>query len=201
MPKAQSLTKRIKTQRTPLILQRDYPDNLEPVCCYCEQRFIENHPLWKRTWEHLNNDNTCEESWNLSWAHWKCNEDKVYSIDFQIIAQEIIKKNKKWDADNDFELSSERENKIDQNIHSEIDLSTTHFQVATEYLAEKINCENYSIPLEDTIYCIVGRCREKTNHGSHQSVRAYLKELTCSEGSYRMDKKEGKYHIFRNNLN
>jgi hypothetical protein len=210
MPLAKSLTKRIKAQRTPHIIERDHPnsklsvdnpDYQEPVCCYCEQRFLSEHILWRRTWEHLDNNKENEELWNLSWAHWHCNEKKKNNADDQIRAREMIKKNQRWQENHDFELSSERENKTDQNIQSEIELSTTHFQVTTEYLAEKINRENYSITLEDAIYCIVARCRRKTGHGSQQAVRSYLKELTCSEGSYRREKIDGKNHLIRNNLN
>ncbi len=207
MPVAKSLTIRIKKQRTPLVLKRDYPLSLlyledpcyeEPTCCYCEQRFILGHTLWKKTWEHLNNDKTCEYLWNLAWAHWKCNQDKMHdNFDLQFLAQDIIRKNKEWEANHDFELSSEREKITDTHPHTEIDLNIAHSQVATEYLAEKINNTNPQYPEEDAIYSIVTRCRRLTGHGSAQAVRGYLKELTCSENKYAIEKVKGKKFIIR----
>ncbi len=93
---ARSLTSSVKAKRTPLIIERDYPNGEEPTCCYCEQRFINNTSKWKKTWEHLDNDETNEELWNLMWAHWYCNQKKKYFIDYQIMAQDLIKKNQEW---------------------------------------------------------------------------------------------------------
>lgn len=208
MPPAKSLTKRIKAQRTPFILERDYPksslhpsdpDYEEPVCCYCEQRFIEGHTLWHKTWEHLDNNKENEELWNLKWAHWKCNEDKIYSGELQSIAKDLIQENKKWEEQHDFELSSERESDkpTAAQPHFEADINTAHFQVTSEFLAEKIHEKNPLYELEDAIYSIVTRCRKKTGHGSHQSVRGYIKELCCTENKYEIEKKGGTKFIKR----
>lgn len=206
MPSPKSITRRIIAQRTPLVLERDYPLSLlhpedpeyeEPVCCYCEQRFISGHKLWHKTWEHLDNDKTNQALWDLSWSHWHCNEKKKNDTDLQIQARDIIKKNREWEANYDFESASEREKTTDTQPHTEIDLSIAHFKVATEYLAEKINGVNPRYPLEDSIYSIVTRCRTLTGHGSSQATRGYLKELTCSENKYEIEKKDGKKFIIR----
>ena len=62
---ARSLTSAIKAKRTPVIIERDYPNDKEYTCCFCEQRFLNNTVKWKKTWEHLDNDETNEELWNL----------------------------------------------------------------------------------------------------------------------------------------
>lgn len=197
MPPAKSLTKNIQAKRTPFIIERDYSDGEEYTCCFCEQRFLPGNTLWRRTWEHLDNKEENEELWNLSWAHWKCNEKKKTDADLQIQAREIIKKNKQWEETFDFESAREGERKIDTYTHTEMDLNIAHFKVTTEYLAEKIPEIGIHYPEEDAIYSIVARCRKLTGHGSHQSVRGYLKELTCSEGKYNCKKIDGVKQIFR----
>ena len=197
MPPAKSLTKNIQAKRTPLIIERDYPNGEEQTCCFCEQRFIDGDGVWHKTWEHLDNDKENEELWNLAWAHWHCNEKKRHDSDLQIQAREIIKKNQEWEENYDFESVREREREIDKEPKTEIDINVTHFKIATEFLAEKINEVNPRYPLEDAIYSIVTRCRKKTGHGSHQAVRGYLKELTCSENKYQMEEKDGKFIVRR----
>lgn len=179
------------------MLMRDYPEypEQECTCCYCEQRFIENHPLWKRTWEHLDNDKTNQELWNLAWAHFFCNNKKKNDPDLQIIAFELIQKNKKWQSTFDFESAREREKLAEPAEHTEIDLNTAHVQITTEFFAEKITGLNPSYPLGDAVYCIVLRCREETGHGSAQAVRNYINELCCSEGKYKIEGKKGKSYI------
>jgi len=197
MPQAKSLTKRIQAQRTPLIIERDYPNNEEYTCCYCEQRFIETHILWHRTWEHLDNNDENEELWNLAWAHWKCNQDKKIYAELQIQAREIIKKNKEWESNHDFESAREREIKSPTEEQTEIDLNVAHMQVTREFLAEKLPNYDSKYPLKDAIFCIVARCRKQTGHGSPQSVRNYIDELSCSEEHYNREKQNGKNYIFR----
>lgn len=195
---ARSLTVAVKSKRTPLIIERDYPNGEEFICCYCEQRFLKNNPLWKKTWEHLDNDETNQELWNLKWAHWYCNQKKKTFTDYHIIAREFIKKNQEWQNKFDFEEFL-RERKIKQPVeeHTEIELNIAHYEEATKFLAERLPDEDARHLLTDTINCISLRCRKKTGHGSSQSVRNYINELCCSEGNYKIQKISGKNYILR----
>lgn len=192
MPMAKSLTPRLKSLRTPLILIRDY-DNQEPTCIFCEQRFIQGSTKWMKTWEHLDGDVSNEELWNLAWAHNYCNNRKNGLIEFQVIAGDKIIENKKWESEFDFEgftRERERENKIIE--QTEIDLNVAHRQIVTEFLAEKLPENNSSWEFNDAINCITLRCETQTGHGSKQSVRNYLDVQSCSEGKYQKEKIKGK---------
>ncbi len=198
--RARSLTPAIKAKRTPLIIERDYPDGAEFTCCYCEQRFISGHPRWKKTWEHLDNHRENEELSNLKWAHKYCNIKKKTFTDYQIMAREFIKKNQEWQNAFDFEeFLRERKIKQPTEEQTEIELNTAHVQKTVEFLAEKITDEEPEYPLDDAIYCITARCRKETGHGSSQASRNYIKELCCSEGLYKIEKKRGKNYIVRRN--
>ena len=199
---ARSLTSSIKAKRTPSIIERDYPNDIEYTCCFCEQRFLNNTVKWKKTWEHLDNDETNEELWNLMWAHWDCNQKKKTCIDYQIMASNFIKKNQEWQNNFDFErFLRERKIKQPKEEHTEIELNTAHFQKTVEFLAEKITDEESKQLLNDTIYCIAARCRKETGHGSPQAVRNYLNELCCSEGLYKIEKNSGKNYIMKRTEN
>lgn len=195
---ARSLTVAIKARRTPLIIERDYPNDEEYTCCYCEQRFIKDHPIWKKTWEHLDNDQKNEELWNLMWAHKYCNIKKDTCIDYQIMARDFIKKNQEWQNTFDIEeFLRARKIKQPTEEHTEIELNTAHFQKTVEFLVEKIPDDESEYVLNDAIYCITARCRKETGHGSPQSVRNYLHELYCDEGKYKIVKKSGKNCIMK----
>jgi len=196
---ASSLTHAVQAKRRPLIIERDYPNGEEFTCCYCEQRFLNNTKKWKKTWEHLDNDETNEELWNLMWAHWYCNQKKKTSFtDYQIMARDFIKKNQEWQNTFDIEEFL-RERKIKQPIeeHTEIELNTAHYEETAKFFSEKLIDEESKYLLTDTIYCIVSRCRKKTGHGSAQAVRNYINELCCSEEIYKIEKISGKNYIFR----
>ena len=195
---ARSLTSSVKAKRTPLIIERDYPNGEEPTCCYCEQRFINNTSKWKKTWEHLDNDDTNEELWNLMWAHLYCNQIKKTFTDYQIMARELIKKNQEWQNVFDIEeFLRERKIKQPTQEHTEIDLNVRHWQITEQFLAEKLPDDQSKYLLTDAINCITLRCKKDTGHGSPQAVRNYLNTLACSEGPYKIEKIDGKNYIFR----
>ena len=192
---AKSLTKNIQAKRTPLIIERDYPDGEEQVCFFCEQRFIKDHIRGKKTWEHLDNNDENQELWNLAWAHFDCNEKKRTDPDSQIHAHEKIKQNKRWEKTYDFEYASEKKKNNDADEATEIDLNVAHRQIALEFLAEKLPNESEKWDFNDAISCIVLRCEKKTNHGSKQSIRNYLDVQACTEGKYRKEKISGTTYI------
>lgn len=197
MLQARSLTPKIKNMRTPYIIARDYPNGEEFTCRYCEQRFINTNFKWKRTWEHLNNDKENNELWNLAWAHWQCNQQKKNNPELQVMAHELIKRNKQWEEENDFEFARERKIKEPTEEQTEIDLNMAHHKITEEFLAEKLPDNNAKHTLSDAVNCIVLRCRKKTSHGSSQAVRNYLNVLSCSEGLYKVEKIDGKNYIMR----
>lgn len=201
MPQAKSLTRNIMAKRTPLILERDYPnsrlhiedpDYEEIVCCFCHQRFLEGNTKWRKTWEHLDNNKENEELWNLAWAHAYCNEKKRHDADLQIQARDLIKKNQAWEETFDFESAREREGENKTDEQTEIDLNVAHRQIVSEFLAERLPKENSTWDFTDAINCITLRCETQTGHGSKQSVRNYLDVQCCSEGKYLKEKSKGK---------
>lgn len=222
MPVAKSLTKRIIAQRTPLVLERDHfmsllhhtdPDYEEPVCCYCEQRFIPGHKLWYLTWEHLDNNDENQALWNLIWAHWYCNEQKKNDADLQIMAKAIIKKNQEWESNYDFELSRVRvgekkthtqtdiqiqakiRTKPDELTEGQINLvvnKITLSQLETELPLDSEKQIPYAELLADIHYLTI---QETGGRGSEPAARRALDAMTKSKYSNWEKKKLGKGNI------
>lgn len=55
-------------------------------CFYCEQRFIEHNPRYRRVFDHLNNNEHDNRVENLVLCHSYCNELKKKDLDWQILA-------------------------------------------------------------------------------------------------------------------
>ena len=195
--KAISLSPAIKTERYPLIIQRDYPNNSPQVCCFCRQEFINGDFTYKRTWEHLDGNDKNQDLVNLAFSHWRCNQLHKYSRVLKQKSVDLIQRNRNWEKQYDFESLRAREKTSTTNEPTEIDLNVAHNEITEDYLTELINGKNSRIQLTDSINCIALRCRKKTGHGSIPSVRNYLNILACSEGEYKIEKIEGKNYITR----
>jgi len=203
---AKTLTKRIVAQRTPLILERDYPNSLlpkndpdyeEPTCCYCEQRFMPKSTLWTRTFEHFDNNSENQELWNLGWVHWKCNQDKKNDTDLQILAREIISRNRKWEESYNFELSNEKkftENTEPIKPDSEIEISKTNYPIVEKYLTERITTDG-KILYKNALASCAYICKKRTTNGSVQAARNYIDMLTSDEGPFMIIKDENEKKI------
>jgi len=198
MTYAKTLTQNIKAKTHPLIMKRDY-EGREPYCLFCGDRFVAGDTKHRKTWDHLDNNAENQQPWNLCYVHWICNEHKKNNFDLQFIAQEIIERNKKWHEQNDFEFLRAREKKADTNEQTEIDLNVAHYEIAENFLTEKITNENSRIIFSEAINSITLRAKKQTGHGSVQSVRNYLNVLTSLEGDYKVEKIEGKRYIVRRN--
>lgn len=198
MTYAKTLTQNIKVKIHPLIMKRDY-DNLEPYCMFCGCRFVAGDTRHRKTWDHLDNDAENQQPWNLCYVHWICNQYKKNEYDLQFEAQQLLQQNKEWHEQNDFEFLRAREKKADTDEPTEIDLNMAHYEIAQNFLTEKITNKNPRILFSEAIYSITLRAKKQTGHGSVQSVRNYLNVLTSMEADYKVEKIEGKRYILRRN--
>lgn len=199
-----SFTKNLEAKMEPYLRQRDdpqsllpvdHPDYLECTCCFCGQRFLEGNTKWCKTTEHLDNNRENNKPWNITKAHRHCNEKKRYDPDLQIIASELIERNKKYEDEHPFESLRAREKTQLVDEQTEIDLNVAHNEIAENFLNEKIVQKYPRHLLSDSINCIVLRCRKQTGHGSAQAIRNYINVLACTEGDYQIEKIEGKNYV------
>ena len=83
----------------------------------------------------------------------------------------------------------------------EIDINVTNFDITEQYLRETIERDG-SVVYSDALHSCVYLCREKTGHGSQQSVRNYLATLTSPVAPLEFSKNDdGKKIIVKRNRN
>ena len=183
-------------------MERDYKNESEPTCIFCEQRFILYDTRWAKVWEHLDNDDTNNTFENSAWAHKKCNEDKKFNYDFQLIATEKLKQNILYSGSLGVERRREKPN-TDTHTNEQIDANQQILEISEKYLAERLLSQLGRPPNEtelnwnDTRETIAFRCYKKHRHGSQSTVYRALKLLTCGEAPYRRDKIDGNLKIFK----
>ncbi len=180
-------------KRTPFIIERDYPNAVEQTCCFCEQRFIKDHLLWKKTWEHLDDNDDNEELWNLAWAHHHCNEKKRYDADLQILAYEKIKQNKKWEETFDFESGRERDkdshtDELTEGNVNQIINKLVKAELESLLPENSIEIISYTKILRGLHYLTI---QQTGGRGSEQATRRSL-DAHCSIHAPWKDEKQGK---------
>ncbi len=147
-----------------------------------------NHELDPRDCEieHLDNNPSNNENWNLALSCHAHNCQKKNNADFQIISQEKIKQNKSQIFIQKLEDHSPRE------ASTEIQININSRQIAEQFLSERVRTDG-SLEFQDALNSITFKCTEKTGHGSQQSTRNYIDSLTCSIAPFMISKNdEGK---------
>ncbi|KKN75465.1 hypothetical protein LCGC14_0380860 [marine sediment metagenome] len=198
------LTQGQKVKYEPFVMHRDYTSlGIEPCCIFCEQRFIEGDPLWKKVWEHLNNNEKYNVPENLAFAHWKCNEDKINNFDLQQIALDKFKENMKSTLTFESWCESERNNKTHAPVNTSDD-GLTQEQVSimidneTQRYLNKL-LEKQKTPLDqrwlyfkDVLDSISLICRRKSKgRGVQPAIRRAIDAYCSTEGDYQIVKPDG----------
>ena len=162
-----TLTKRLKIIFFPLLIQRD-----DGFCCwYCKTPLF----LFKYIFEHLNDNRSDNRIENLVLACNSCNNKKPTNYMMQQLALEKITQNENSD------FLKERKfllDEITKEASVEIEINVSNFEITKEYISGKIDSYGFVL-FSNALNCSVYLCKEKTGHGSQQSVRNYLKTLTC----------------------
>jgi len=175
----------LKQKYLPLIIKRDGEN-----CSYCGKKL--NHRI--HIFEHLNdnrNDNRIE---NTVLACQSCNNKKPHDSEMKKLALKKLKVN---------EMSNfMRERNLEDEINSheastEIEINVSNFDITEQYISDIVDCEG-CVGYSDALNSCVALCKEKTGHGSQQSVRNYLAALTSTLGCFEIVRGEnGRKEIIR----
>jgi len=197
MPRSKYLSATIKRKRHPLIILRDYPRGAVHKCCYCKVKFDESVPKRRLNWEHLDDDKTNQQLWNLAWACYECNQRKRNNYDLKILGMELILLNKQWEESQTPELTPVCEkSELKQQVKtSEFDLSPVMFEIAQQFLQEKLSTTNKRMTTKLAANTIAARCIKKIKQGSPVTARRNLDILSTEEFIYKIEKIEGQFYI------
>lgn len=180
-----------------MIILRDYSKGAIHKCCYCKVKFDENVPKRRLNWEHLNDDNTNQQLWNLAWSCVECNQRKRNNYDLKILGMDLILINKEFEAIATSESTAvcETSELKQQTKHSEIDLSPVMFEIAQQFLQEKLDKVNKRLTTKLAANTIAARCIKRLGQGSPVTARRNLDILSTEEFIYKIDKIEGQFYI------
>jgi hypothetical protein len=172
-----------KIQYLPILIKRQGGFN----CLYCRLPLTTDNMIY----EHLNGKRTDNRLENLALAHQSCNIKKIDNFDYQIIANEQLKRNE----DQMFlREKNQLEEKSPLDASTEININVTNSDIAEQFLMEKINTDD-SVLFSEALDSLVFLCKKKTGHGSHQAIRNYIKALVSEVGPFMITKNEEKKKI------
>lgn len=216
MPRAQSLTARVRTQQRPFILLRDYElrekeyDIRAIWCMECGGSFDEDgiDPDLKLEWDHLNANPAINELWNLQLIHAYCNRARSYMLRRRTPAAMRYQKrnaarmaaNKAWQASFPFEKYFQQQ-RLEHFGTSEdglfIDVSTLLEHHVKAVLEEYLSETGREFPIRELAAIVADRCQAASGHGSIQSARNHLLIRASPEGKYVKFQKGSTWYMAR----
>jgi len=151
-------------------------------CFYCKIPFDQQSHKLKRTFDHLNNNNKENGTWNLVLCHWKCNQEKKRSAEYQIMADEKLHENQVSFDSLSVCVSQKLESEPKQ-ASKEIDLNVAMKKLAWEFINERLITQGKpALNFNDTAHSIAFIFWQRTGHGSSETVKRHLLDF-CSESA------------------
>lgn len=148
-------------------------------CFYCKGKFGKNGYVF----DHLNDNPHDNRFDNIVLAHQSCNVKKGSYPEYQVIAQDKLRKN---ESEN-FIVEWERENKhrTHKETSDEADLNKTIIKFSKQYLYQELlpqmdhEPRRDEIPMKEAIECVCYLVQDETGRGSHTAVQRHLETLSC----------------------
>jgi len=169
------------------LLSRDGPN-----CFYCQQPFVHNDTHLKMTVDHLDDNAFHNDKENLVLCHWKCNQLKKESPEYQLIAQAKIKENV------DSMSVSVQSNPEPKTASKEIDLNVMMGKLTREFLDERLlNKPGKGLDFNDTANAIAYLMYKDTNHGSPETAKRHIKMFCSSVSPYKLIEEGGTWVIVK----
>jgi len=182
------LTTSKKDQLTPIILNRDGPE-----CFFCKKTFDDSLKLLRRTFDHLDNNARNNELLNLVLCHFKCNQDKKWNIDYQLMAQDKIRSNSI-----SFDTMRARGNTTHEpkQTSKEIDINVAFYKITKDYISDRLINQGLPAMLyKDTAYSVFYIMKEQTGHGSSTTAERYINGLCSTAGPFFLEEEGGLWFI------
>lgn len=180
-----TLTTSLKQKYLPALIQRD-----SFKCHYCQTPLESNY-----VYDHLDDNRFHNEIENLVLSCQSCNIKKASSFDLKLLAQEKKKRNE------EMAVKFIEDKTASENFPSEIEINKTLYNFTKQYIYERVNTDG-SIPYSDALNEIVYLCQEKFGHGSEQTTRRYVNQLTCGVAEHQVIRDEqNKKQIVKRKLN
>jgi len=170
-----NLTIGLKRRYIKLIVQRDGGYK----CFYCDR---ELQPK-KDVFDHLNDNRRDNRPDNLVLACQSCNIKKANDKEMENIALNKLDENENGIFVGENFPNLKEEEQEENGTSKEIQINEKNYDIVEQFITEEIE-KNASILYSDTLNSSVYLCKQKTGHGSHNSVRYYIDTLTSPRAPY-----------------
>ena len=143
-------------------------------CFYCHYEFKSVQECWL---EHLNDDRTDNNPDNLVFTCRKCNSKKQHDESMKVQAREKLRVNQLMNYVRDWKELQ----KLQTHSTEQIDINESNCNTTVQWLEERLPLgTSNTVLLKEAVDTITFECKNKTGHGSQQSIRNYIDYLTSS---------------------
>jgi len=162
-----------------LYLPRLIQDQGGFVCYQCDETLIPDHYCF----EHLSNRRNDSRYENVALCCNSCNIKKIDNFDMKLKATDLLKK--KEEAG----LKYLEDKTAHEQHSSEIQINQALYNFTKQYINEYVQTDGkYSF--DDAVAELPFLCQERFGHGSEQTIRKYIKQLTCGVAPLQVIKDE-----------
>jgi len=158
------------------------------VCYQCDETLKPGHYCF----EHLNNHRDDSRYENVSLCCNRCNIKKIDDMDMQLKADELLR------TKEEAGLKYLEDQTAHENNSSEIEINKALYNFTKQYIGEHVQTDGkYSF--DDAISELPFLCQERFGHGSEQTIRRYVKQITCGVAPFQVIKDESNKKSLRGN--
>ena len=163
------LTPKQRRELTDIIVARG-----DPYCCfYCHYEFKNVKECWL---EHLDDDRTHNNPDNIVFTCRRCNAKKQHDQVMRIKAEEKLRHNESLEYVRDWEELQKLQHSTEQ-----IDINKSSCDITLQWLEERLPLGSSNrVLLKTAVDTITFECKDRTGHGSQQSIRNYIDYLCSS---------------------
>ena len=152
------------------------------TCFYCHKELsLENHVM-----EHLNGNDTDNRIENLVISCQSCNIKKPFDNELREVALNKFREN--------LSQSQTLEANLTCAVSTEVTINQTNYEITKKLITERVVIDQF-LEFSEALNSCTFICKEKTGHGSQQSIRNYIAALTCAEGPFMITKNENGKNI------
>ena len=164
------LTPKQRRELTDIIVARG-----DPYCCfYCHYEFKNVKECWL---EHLDDDRTNNNPDNIVFTCRRCNVKKTHDESMRVQAREKLRVNQMMNYVRDWKELQ----KLQTHSTEQIDINKSNCDITLQWLEEELPLgESNRVLLKTAVDTITFECKDRTGHGSQQSIRNYIDYLTSS---------------------
>ena len=188
------LTPNQRRELTDIILARG-----DSYCCfYCQYEFKNIKECWL---EHLDDDRTNNTPDNIVFTCRSCNVKKQHDESLRVQAREKLRVNQMMNYVRDWKELQ----KLQKESSEAVAINESNCNTTIKWLERRLVIDSetsMTVLLKEAVDTITFECKDKTGHGSQQSIRNYIDYLTSSapKAPFEIFKQDNKRYIRRKQL-